>query len=230
MPFSVVTEGEVDPVVSLPQRERNKAMIVANALLRRLCPQWARITIGCGTWMRHAAVARQATAGNNSEHRGRGKSSGKVGSSRKVRKEPSGAANVVVGSAAEAVEAAAPPTQQQRHKTAATHSPRSSLWSPTETEFEAFVANLMLYRRESLEPVLSALKKERALFEESVKQMETHVAELYAVRQEIRELLQEGAAVQRRALAEALRADVVSDESAKAEEEEEDVDVDEISL
>ncbi|RNF15529.1 subtilisin-like serine peptidase [Trypanosoma conorhini] len=194
-------------------------MTAATALLRRLRSQWACAAIGGSTWVPYAAAARHATAGKSGGDRRRGKSSGKVGTARKVRKEASEAADTVVGGAAAAAVAEAP-AQQQRPENSATRLLQSPLWSPTEAEYEALVANLLLYRRESLEPVLSALQKERALFEESVKQMETRVAELYAVREEIRKMLQDGAAAQRRALAEALPGDhAAADGSAEAEAE-----------
>ncbi|ORC85469.1 subtilisin-like serine peptidase [Trypanosoma theileri] len=109
-------------------------------------------------------------------------------------------------------------------------------WSPTERDYEALVADLLLYRCESLEPVLDALRKERALFDESIRRMEERIADMYLLREEIREMLKEGAAEQHRTLTNALQS--VSDCNIEKKEgkvasphdaSEEDVDV-EISL
>ncbi|KEG13426.1 subtilisin-like serine peptidase [Trypanosoma grayi] len=116
--------------------------------------------------------------------------------------------------AAAAADAAAvpPPAVEQHDKKSTTALSPQSLWFPTGQDYEALVVYLLLYRRESLEPVVSTLRKERSLLDESVKRMEERIADLYLVREEIREMLQESAAVQRRTLSEVIREIGDSDE------------------
>ncbi|RNC54721.1 subtilisin-like serine peptidase [Trypanosoma cruzi] len=179
-------------------------------LLRRLRSHWTCAAISRMSWTPHAAVARHSISGKSGVVGSGGgaqrhsKSSRKTGALRKMTQEASGASVSVVECSA-----VAEPNPQKQQKPACekmTTTPHPSLWSPSESDYEALVKNLLLFRRESIEPVLSALKKERALFDESVKKMETRVAEMYAVREEIREMLRDGAAAQRRTLSEALRA------------------------
>ncbi|KAH9601296.1 hypothetical protein LSM04_003060 [Trypanosoma melophagium] len=96
-------------------------------------------------------------------------------------------------------------TPLQHEKISLALSSSSLHWSPAERDYEALVAELLLYRRESLEPVLDALRKERALFDESVRKMEERIADMYLLREEIREMLQEGAAAQHQTLTNALQ-------------------------
>ncbi|EKF30029.1 kinesin, putative [Trypanosoma cruzi marinkellei] len=201
-------------------------LMAEKALLRRLRSHWTCTAISSSTsWTPYAAVARHSTAGKNGTVGSGGgvqrhsKSSRKTGALRKITQEALGASVSV----AECSAVAEPHPQKQQQKRPAcekiTTTSHPSLWSPNESDYEALVENLLLYRRESIEPVLNALKKERALFDESVKKLETRVAEMYAVREEIREMLQNGAAAQRQALSEALRAAADSDGLAKEENE-----------
>ncbi|KAG8348236.1 hypothetical protein TRVL_00938 [Trypanosoma vivax] len=84
-------------------------------------------------------------------------------------------------------------------------SPSVAAWCPTTQDYEALVVDLLLYRRESIESVLNALRKERALLNESIRKMEDRIADMHSMREEVREMLRGGIATQRETVAEALR-------------------------
>jgi chromosome segregation ATPase len=62
----------------------------------------------------------------------------------------------------------------------------STATTPTAEEYRALLLDLLLYRRETLEPVLAALRREREELETKMAQLETLVRELRHIREELR--------------------------------------------
>ncbi|SCU64950.1 uncharacterized protein TEOVI_000765300 [Trypanosoma equiperdum] len=141
---------------------------------------------------------------------GKGKTSSKKkrkseGNSKKVRKEPDAGESTVpcVPTTPDVVSqpTASPQIVEKIKETCSS----TSSWCPTTQDYEALIVDMLLYRQETVEAVVDALRKERLLLDESIKRMEEHIADVYLVREEIREMLQESAAVQKQMLSDALQ-------------------------
>lgn len=64
--------------------------------------------------------------------------------------------------------------------------PSSSPSPPTSEDYRALLLDLLLYRRETLSPLLTALQQERAELEAKMTLLEAHVKELREIRDELR--------------------------------------------
>ncbi|KAG5511612.1 hypothetical protein JKF63_07208 [Porcisia hertigi] len=60
--------------------------------------------------------------------------------------------------------------------------------APTSEDYRALLLDLLLYRRETLAPVVEALSREREEVEQKMQQLDTHVRELSSIRDELRKL------------------------------------------
>ncbi|CAJ1016116.1 hypothetical protein, conserved [Leishmania lindenbergi] len=60
--------------------------------------------------------------------------------------------------------------------------------APTSEDYRALLLDLLLYRRETLAPVVEALRRERDEVERKMQQLDTHVRELSFIRDELRQL------------------------------------------
>lgn len=60
----------------------------------------------------------------------------------------------------------------------------------TAQDYRALILDLLLYRRESLEPVVRALQKERLLLEAQMQRLNTQVGQLVSLREEIRHMVE----------------------------------------
>ncbi|CAJ1985851.1 hypothetical protein conserved [Leishmania donovani] len=60
--------------------------------------------------------------------------------------------------------------------------------APTSEDYRALLLDLLLYRRETLTPVVEALRLERDEVEKKMQQLDTHVRELSSIRDELRQL------------------------------------------
>ncbi|CBZ23242.1 conserved hypothetical protein [Leishmania mexicana MHOM/GT/2001/U1103] len=60
--------------------------------------------------------------------------------------------------------------------------------APTSEDYRALLLDLLLYRRETLTPVVEALRLERDEVEKRMEQLDTHVRELTSIRDELRQL------------------------------------------
>lgn len=77
--------------------------------------------------------------------------------------------------------------------TAASSSSSSSAVLPTSEDYRALLLDLLLYRRETLEPVLVALRKEREELEVKLAELEAHVRELREIRDNLRRFAEQQA-------------------------------------
>eukprot|EP00796_Vickermania_ingenoplastis_P010664 gene10664-7409_t len=76
---------------------------------------------------------------------------------------------------------------------------------PTEEDYRALVLDLMLYRKETVQPVLDALRQERIALDRQIKDFDAKVRELSNVRDEIRHMLEVSQAKDAEATQEFLR-------------------------
>ncbi|KAG5487446.1 hypothetical protein LSCM1_07399 [Leishmania martiniquensis] len=63
--------------------------------------------------------------------------------------------------------------------------------APTSEDYRALLLDLLLYRRETLSPVVEALRRERDEVEKKMQQLDTHVRELASIRDELRQVAEE---------------------------------------
>lgn len=71
---------------------------------------------------------------------------------------------------------------------ARTDTPTPAAAPPSAEDYRALLLDLLLYRRETLEPVLEALRTERAEVERQMRLLDAQVRELGSIRDELREL------------------------------------------
>ncbi|KAG5487783.1 hypothetical protein LSCM4_07461 [Leishmania orientalis] len=83
-----------------------------------------------------------------------------------------------------------PLTEADARKTAST-TPTTAAVAPTSEDYRALLLDLLLYRRETLAPVVEALRRERDEVEKKMQHLDTHVRELSSIRDELRQLAEE---------------------------------------
>ncbi|KAG5507829.1 hypothetical protein JIQ42_07119 [Leishmania sp. Namibia] len=83
-----------------------------------------------------------------------------------------------------------PLTEAGARKTAST-TPTPAAVAPTSEDYRALLLDLLLYRRETLAPVVEALRRERDEVEKKMQHLDTHVRELSSIRDELRQLAEE---------------------------------------
>lgn len=80
-----------------------------------------------------------------------------------------------------------PLTETDANKTTSATSTAAPV-APTSEDYRALLLDLLLYRRETLTPVMEALRLERDEVETKMQQLDTHVRELSSIRNELRQL------------------------------------------
>lgn len=75
---------------------------------------------------------------------------------------------------------------------------------PTSEDYRALLLDLLLYRKETLEPLLIALRRERAELDVKMAQLEAHVRELRGIREELRRFAETKADEERKKLHDAV--------------------------
>lgn len=63
---------------------------------------------------------------------------------------------------------------------------------PSEEDYRALLQDLLLYRQESLAPIVAAFRGERELLEKRLSQLDAKTQELHAVRRDLAQMLEEG--------------------------------------
>ncbi|KAK7198323.1 hypothetical protein NESM_000790200 [Novymonas esmeraldas] len=71
---------------------------------------------------------------------------------------------------------------------------------PTAEDYRALLLDLLLYRRETVTPVVEALRRERELLETDMRHLDAHVRELSRIRDELRQLSEAALDAERRRL------------------------------
>lgn len=102
----------------------------------------------------------------------------------------------------------------------------SALLAPTEEDYRALLLDLLLYRQDTLRPVLRALQQERERLASQAAELDAKVSGLVAVREEIRAILTEHQHSHARLIAAAVRdkaAAALAEEAPLSSDEDTDV-------
>ncbi|GET85612.1 hypothetical protein, conserved [Leishmania tarentolae] len=93
-----------------------------------------------------------------------------------------------------------PPSSGTDKNKTAEEASTSAPVAPTSEDYRALLLDLLLYRHETLAPVVEALRLERDEVEKKMQQLNTHVRELSSIRDELRELAETMLDVERTSL------------------------------